>query len=76
VVAGEGLTLTEEMMPGVAFEGLFDCVELPEGNGVVDPLEFVAPGLSPLVEPPPHPQPQSVRVTRKMASRRNGDLLG
>jgi hypothetical protein len=75
VVAGEGLTLTEEMMPGVPFV-LFDCVEVPEGNRVVDPLESVAPGLIPLVEPPPHPQPQSVRVTRKMARRRNGDLLG
>ena len=74
-MAGEGITLTDEMMPGVAFGGLFDCVEVPEGDRVVDPLESVVPGLSPLVAPP-HPQPQSERVIRKMTSRRNGDLLG
>jgi len=82
VVAGEGTTLTEEMMPGVALGGLFDWVEDPpagafplEGTRVVDPLESVVPGLSPLVAPP-HPQPQSVREIRKMTSRRNGDLPG
>ena len=82
MVAGEGITLTEEMIPGVAFGGLFDWAEVPlagafplGGNRVVEPLESAVRGVSPLVAPP-HPQPQNVRVIRKMTSRRNGDLPG
>jgi hypothetical protein len=75
VVAGEGTTLTEEMMPGVALGGLFDCVEVPEGSRVADPLESVVPGLSPLLAPP-HPQLTSVREIRKITRRKSIDLPG
>jgi hypothetical protein len=51
-------------------------VDPPEGDCTV-PLESVTPVevLRAALVTPLHPQPQSVRVMRKMTSRRNGDLL-
>ena len=76
VDAGEGVTLTEVMMPGVEVGG-FVVAEPPPGPDGAFPLEFVdgiALGAAPLA--PLHPQPQSVRVIRKMTSRKYRDLFG
>jgi hypothetical protein len=83
-VAGEGVTLTAEMMADVEAGGLEDCAAPPAEFDVLplEPagtcVESAAPVevLGAALVAPPHPQPPSVKVMRIMTNRKNCDLLG